>query len=217
MTKAADLGRVIVSVIALGASCAQAVEVNVVGLFAGKALLEIDRKPAKLLSVGQSMGGVRLLSADSDSAAIEIDGERRVLRMGQSVAPQPKGKGTRQTTVLTADSRGHFITAGTINGATTRFMVDTGASSVALSSAEAKRLGISYLSGRPSFSQTANGIVPIYLVQLDTVKVGEITLHQVEAAVIEGEGSPVALLGMSFLQRLDMRREGGTLTLIKSY
>lgn len=125
------------------------------------------------------------------------------------------GNGT--STVIVADPRGHFFTMGSINGAPVRMMIDTGASSINLSSEEAWRIGLSYQQGKPIKLFTANGVIPGYRVMLDKVEVGNITLHQVEASVAETgpgvEQSQVVLLGMSFLNRVEMKREGSTLTL----
>jgi aspartyl protease family protein len=208
--------RIVLGMIVLSASATQAADANLVGLFPGKALLEINKTKAQIVSVGQTVSGVKLISADSQQAEVEIDGRREILRLGQSVAVTAATT-QKPRTILTADGRGHFITTGSINGASTRFLIDTGASQVSMSSAEAKRLGISYLAGARGFNTTANGLVPVYRVMLDKVQVGDITLNQVECAVIEGDTLSITLLGMSFLRRLEMRREGTTLTLIKSY
>ena len=104
-----------------------------------------------------------------------------------------------------------------MNGVSLRFLVDTGASSVVLSSADARRAGVSYLAGTRVLTQTANGVVPVYTVKLDTLRVGDITLNNVDAAVIEGDKLPIALLGMSFLNRMEMKRDGMTLTLIRRF
>jgi aspartyl protease family protein len=118
---------------------------------------------------------------------------------------------------LIADSRGHFVTTGNVNGMPLRFLVDTGASVIALSVDDAKRAGVNYLAGSRGQVQTANGIATVYLVKLDAVKVGEILLNNVDAAVIDGNKLPIALLGMSFLNRMEMKRAGDTLTLIQRY
>ena len=199
-------------------SSACATEVNVVGLFSGKALVSIDGGRPRMLSVGEKTpDGIKLISADSDGAVLEIDGKRRTLTLGQSISASSTAPGIDPTVVLTADSQGHFLATGSINGAPTRFLVDTGASFVSMSSAEAKRLGISYLQGERAFMSTANGTVVVYRVNLNTVRLGDITLNQVEAAIHEGSNLPVTLLGMSFLKRLEIRREGTTLTLVKRY
>jgi aspartyl protease family protein len=209
--------RIVLSLLALAlSSIAGATDVNVVGLFSGKAMLEIDKAPARMISVGQKINGVKLLEANSESAVVEVNGKREKLQMGQSIASAgPTSE--RPKIVLTADSKGHFITTGQMNGATTTFLVDTGATTIAMSKAEAKRLGISFVNARRGISSTANGEVAYYQIKLDTVKIGDVTLHQVEAAVIDGGGMDITLLGMSFLNRLDMKRSGSTLTLTKSF
>lgn len=199
---------------------ASSADVAVVGLFANKAVVVIDGGKPRTLSVGQTTPeGVRLISADSESATFEIDGKRETLTPGQrgpvaSSAPRDSG---RKKIVITADSRGHFFTTGSINGVSTRFMVDTGATTIALSSEEAKRTGVNYLAGRKVLTQTANGVVPVYRVRLEAVDIRGIKMRNVEAIVIEGGRLPVALLGMSFLNRMEMRRDGDTMMLIQRY
>ena len=198
-------------------TAASATQVNVTGLFSGKAMISVNAGPPRLLSAGQQTAeGIKLLSADSSSATFEIDGKRQTLSLGQGISSQftPAGKASVS---LTADIQGHFLTTGSINGASTLFLVDTGASGIAISAAEAKRMGISYLNGKRGYSSTANGTVAIYQLVFNTVKIGNITLNQVEGSVIDGNGLSVALLGMSFLKRLEMRREGTTMTLTKQY
>jgi len=198
---------------------AAAADLKVLGLFPNKALVSINGGKPRTLSVGEvTPEGVKLVSADSESATFEVAGKRQTLAAGQggpvAMSAADRGAGT---VTLTADSRGHFFTPGTINGVSVRFMVDTGASSVVLSSAEARRLGINYLAGARAFTQTANGVVPVYRVKLDTVRVGDITVNNVDADILEGDRLPIALLGMSFLNRMEMKRDGVTMTLTKRY
>lgn len=201
----------------IAAGAAQATGVNVVGLFNGKAMVVINGGKPHMLAAGQvSPEGVKLISADSSAAVLEIDGKRRTLGMGQAANIQSSGGSGNQTTVLTADSRGHFVTLGSINGASARMLVDTGATMVSMSNVEAKRLGITYLGGERGAVSTANGVVPAYRVTLNTVKLGNITLNQVEGLVQESS-MPDVLLGMSFLNRVEMKRDNGTMTLIKKY
>ena len=213
-----SLHSILIMLIFLGAmSNACATDVSVTGLFNGKAIISVNAGPPRLLSAGQkSPEGIKLLSADSNLATFEIDGKRQTLSLGQGISSNAPSSG-KASVSLTADIRGHFHTPGTLNGASTVFLVDTGATGIAISASEAKRMGISYLNGRRGYSSTANGITPIYLIILNTVKVGDITLHNVEASVSEGNGLSEALLGMSFLKRLEMRREGSTMTLTKQY
>jgi aspartyl protease family protein len=196
---------------------ALATDVNVAALFNGKALVSIDGGKPQMLHAGQSAAqGVKLISADSGEAVLEVDGKRKTLGMGQSLSYAASAPSGGSSVNLTADGRGHFVTLGSINGATTRFLVDTGASYVSMSAAEAKRLGIAYLKGERGMMVTANGAVPAYRIKLNSVKVGDVTVHQVEASVHESP-MDVTLLGMSFLNRVDMKREGSTMTLTKKF
>jgi aspartyl protease family protein len=211
--------RLIFVLFLLGPGTAAAVDINVVGLTAGKAVVTIDGGKPRTLAVGQvTPEGVKLIAATSESAVFEVDGERQTLAVGQGAAVA-NTSATRggDTVTLYADSRGHFIATGVVNGVSLRFLVDTGASSVVLSSTDARRAGVSYQAGTRVLTQTANGVVPVYTVKLDTLRIGDITLNNVDAAVIEGDKLPLALLGMSFLNRMEMRRDGMTLTLIRRY
>ncbi len=204
------------------AGTAQAADISVTALFGGKAQLVIDGGKPRMLSAGQtSPEGVKLISADSSSAVIEFQGKRQSLALGSGMrvggADLSSGSGGGASVTLTADERGHYQTLGQVNGGTVTFLVDTGATSIALPSAEARRLGINYLNGPRGFTQTANGRAAAYRVTLDTVKVGDITLHNVDAVVLEGDGLKIALLGMSFLNRTEMKRDGQALTLIRRF
>ena len=114
------------------------------------------------------------------------------------------------------DERGHFVTTGTMNGGTVQFLVDTGATMISMGRGDARRVGIDYRKGQKGLSNTANGVAPVYKVKIDTVRVGEITLNNVDA-LVHDQDLPWVLLGMSFLNRVEMRREGDNLTLIKRY
>lgn len=194
---------------------ASATSVGVVGLFRDKAMVSIDGSPPRLIAAGQTVQGVRLLSSSSGSATFEIDGKQRTLAMGQSFA-STTGGGGKPSVTLSADPSGHFITPGSINGASVMFLLDTGASSVVLPASEAKRMGIDYKAGQMMGASTANGVIPAWRVSLGSVRVGNINLSQVEGLVVES-GMPAVLLGMSFLNRMDMRREGQSMTLTQRY
>ncbi len=196
----------------LACTSAWSASVSVVGLFKDKAIVVIDGSKPRTLSVGQTVQGVRLISADSGSANFDVDGKSRILSMGQSFS----GAATRdrQSVSLIADARGHFTAAGSLNGYPVSFLVDTGATSIAISSSEAKRMGIDYKAGQAYGVNTAAGVVPAWRVTFNTVKVGSITMNQVEGMVLEA-GLSVPLLGMSFLNRMDMRRDGQSMTLIQ--
>jgi aspartyl protease family protein len=192
-----------------------ATEISVIGLFPGKAVLIVDGSSPRTYSVGATISpGVTLISSDNTSATFDLNGKREVLSIGQHVGSGAEsGNGS---VTLSADTRGHFIAEGQINGGTVRMMVDTGASLIAIPAEDAVRLGINYKDGRVGYTNTANGPKQVYLVKLDTVKVGSIVLHQVDATVSEG-GLPIILLGMSFLNRTEMQRSGDKMTLKKLF
>ncbi len=193
-----------------------AVDVGLAGLFPGKALLTIGGGPPRIVAVGVTTPeGVKVVSTDGETATLEVSGKKRVLRVGQNVAAQPSTSGS-QKVVLTADSAGHFLTSGNINGTTVRFLVDTGASMVSLGASDARRIGIDASKGEQAITSTANGQAVVTRVKLDSLRVGEITMNNVDALVHQ-QDMPFALLGMSFLNRMEMQREGDTMTLKKRY
>lgn len=200
--------------LSVAALIAQATDISVVGLFPGKAVLVVDGGSPRTYTVGASISpGVKLLAASQSSATIDFNGKRQVVAIGQHAG----GGGAGGSSVtLHADGRGHFTAEGQINGGSVRMLVDTGASLIAIPGMDAERLGINYRSGRVGYSNTANGMKQVYMVKLDTVKVGDITLHQVDATVHE-QGLPIILLGMSFLNRTEMQRSGDKMTLTKRY
>lgn len=196
---------------------AAATDVSLVGLLPGKALVVIDGGKPRSLAVGAATpDGVKLLSLEEGAAQFEIDGRRRRLVVGQHAVSTGSDSGRPASVTLNADIRGHFITQGTVNGATMRFLVDTGATGILLGVADAARANIDFRRGQPVLSSTANGVVQVWRVTLNTVKVGEITLHEVDGAVSETD-QPIVLLGMSFLNRVEMARNGSTMTLKKRY
>jgi len=195
---------------------ALALDVQLVGTFGGQAaVLSIDGGEPKTVRVGQKFGGVTLVSVDKDRATVEIEGKRRVLQPGQHYRSAQTAD-DRQSAVLSADSRGHFHAEGAVNGGAMRFILDTGATSIALPASEAARIGLDYRKGRPALIHTANGPAAAWRVRLDTVRVGAIELQQIDALVLE-QGLDTPLLGMTFLNRVEMRRDGDTMTLKRRY
>jgi aspartyl protease family protein len=145
---------------------------------------------------------------------IEVEGARRSLARGQHYSTGASD--ARQSVTLAADTRGHFITEGAINGRPVRFVVDTGATVVALPASDAVRLGIDYRKGPLALTRTAGGVVPVYKVRFDNVRLGAIEIAGVDGVVIE-QGLDIALLGMSFLNRVEMKNEGQLMTLTRRY
>ena len=199
---------------AMLSNAAYATSVSVVGLFKDKAIVKIDGGKARTMSVGQTVQGVKLLASHSGEASFEVDGARRLLGMGQSFSGQPSD--SRASVSLTADVRGHFIAGGSLNSYPVTFLVDTGATSIAISGADARRMGLDYKGGRGSAVNTAAGVIPAWRVTFNTVKIGAITLNQVDGIVVES-GLNTPLLGMSFLNRMEMKRDGQTMTLTQRY
>jgi aspartyl protease family protein len=196
--------------------CMADTRVNIVGLFSNKAVVMINNGKPKTLSVGQTTEGVKLLAADSKSATLQIEGKTKTLSMGQ--AASVGGASTAVSSVtLYANQEGHFVSDCQINGATLKFLLDTGATTVALNSGDAKFANIDYKRGEPVQVSTANGVVTAYRVSIANLKIGSISLSQVEASVLEGGSPSIVLLGMSALNRLDMKRQDIALTLTKKY
>jgi aspartyl protease family protein len=192
-----------------------AADITVVGLFPGKAVLVVDGGSPKTYAVGSAVtAGVRLLAVDQAGATLENNGRREVLALGSHVNRQAPA--AQVSAVLQADERGHFFAQGMINGSPLRMLVDTGASLIALPAADARRMGIDYRKGQQGMVSTANGVAPAFRVRLDTVRIGDLELNQVDALVQE-QGLPIALLGMSFLNRTEMRRSGEQMTLTRRY
>lgn len=201
----------------LANTCAADTQVNVVGLFSGKAVLMINGAKPKTLSVGQSSDGVKLLAADSQVATLQIEGKTKQLGMGQAASVGGSASSGTQSATLYSNAQGHFIGDCQINGAALKFLVDTGATTVALNSGDAKFANIDYKRGEQMQVSTANGVVTAYRVTIANLKIGGITLSQVDASVLEGGSPPIVLLGMSALSRLDMKRADIAMMLTKKY
>jgi aspartyl protease family protein len=187
-------------------------------LFKDKAIVLIDGRRAVLKAGEATEDGVKLVSTDTqdESAVIEIEGKPQTLRLGVVVSSfVSTGKGS---VTLFPGRGGHYFADGTINGVGIQFMVDTGATNIAMNSTVAQRLGIDYRkSGQAGYGSTAGGYVRAYSIRLDKVQVGDIVQYGVDASVIEGSGPTDVLLGMSFLNRCDMKRDGDKLELIQRF
>ena len=203
--------------LALLPGAATAADVALAGLLPGKALVVIDGGRPRVLAIGvKTTEGVKLVAVEDNAAVFEVEGRSLRLVMGQHSLSTGGGNGQASVT-LTADGRGQFIAQGNVNGAPMRFLVDTGASAVSLSAADATRAGIDYQSkGQPARMATANGIARAWRVPGVSVRLGDIAFYDVEVVVTESS-MPFALLGMSFLNRVEMKRDGDAMTLTKRY
>jgi aspartyl protease family protein len=176
-------------------------------------MVEIDGRNRLLQAGERSPEGVLLISSTAREAVIEMDGERSSYTLGSHVGSGFAKPVSREVQIW-SDHQGAYRTVGSINGQTTDMLVDTGATSVAMSEVEARRLGIQYrLKGERTGVRTASGYARAHSLLLDRVRVGEIELHQVEAVVIEGSLPQQVLLGMSFLKRIRMENKGTMLLL----
>ena len=192
--------------------------VALAGSMGNQALLVIDGAAPRAVAVGSTLRGVRLLSVGNGQALIEVDGHRQAIVLGAAAVnlggvPSP-GSGTEIK--LASDAAGHFQTQGTINGGSVTFLVDTGATLIAIGQPDADRLRLPYKDGQRVSLRTANGDTAGYRVRLNTVRIGDVEVYDVEA-VVHGSALPFVLLGNSFLTRFQMKRENDTLTLLRRY
>jgi aspartyl protease family protein len=193
------------------------VSVNVVGLFNGKAVVMINGSKPTTMAVGKTIDGVKLMSADSKTATFLIEGKQKTLGMGQAVSVASAQSSANSSVNLYANPQGHFLGDMQINGATLKFLVDTGATTIAINSGDAKYANIDYKRGEQVQMSTANGLVIGYRIHLNTIKIGGIVMNQVEATVLEGGFPQVVLLGMSVLNRMEIKREQNIMTLTKKF
>jgi len=196
---------------------ADAADIKLFALFQDKAILQVDGVRRVLATGAESPEGVKLVSTDTqaEEAVVEFAGKRETLRLG--VVFSAFQSTARESVTLFADTNGFFHAAGSINGSVVTFLVDTGASTIAINSATAKRSGIDFTKGHVGTAKTASGYTRVFSVKLDSVKVGDIVLRNVEAGVIDGPQPETPLLGMSFLNALEMKRDGNKMELTRRY
>jgi len=163
--------------------------------------------------------GIKILNVQKDSVIIEIDGHRKQLRFGDNQVVSSQYKKRDSVTVAVApDSRGMYMTTGSINDLPVSFLVDTGATTIAMNAQQARHLGIDFrLRGKPTVVATASGAAKAYYVTLDKVSVGSIKLQNISAVVIDGHFPIQVLLGMSFLGKLEIQHEGSLMRLKQKY
>ncbi len=193
-----------------------ATDIVVLGLFKSRAIVTIDGKQRTLKKGKISPEGVKLISADSDIAILEIDGQQQEFRLGLHVGTSFKQKNNAEAKIMPVN--GMYSTTGFINGQPVNFLIDTGATWIAMNSNQARSLGINFrYIGKRAMVATANGSAPVYRITLDKVRVGEIELSNVEAGVLEGNSPNEVLLGNSFLNRVEMQRKGQVMLLKQKF
>jgi aspartyl protease family protein len=196
---------------------ALAVDIIVMGLFRNKAIVKIDGKQRILKPGKSSPEGLSLISSNSSEAVLEFEGSRKAYSLGSHISTSFK-RDKQPSVLIYRNERGMFTTVGSINGFPVNFLVDTGASSVAMNRKQADRLGIDYrLYGSPIGVSTASGFERGWRVHLDRVQVGDVTLRNVEGTIIDAHSSSRVLLGMSFLGRLDINNTNESMKLRKKY
>jgi len=190
--------------------------VKVVALFSDKAMLMINGENI-IMKKGDVIQGVTLVSANGRGAVVRFEnGTEKELGINQSINQAFK-KPTNNKLTVYSNRSGMFLMPGKINGRNTRFLLDTGATFISLSSVEADKLGLTYKSASKGMVQTANALVPVWKIKLDNVKVGGISVSNVEAVVLNGTNPKPILLGMSFLKHLKMQRNGAMMLIEQKY
>ena len=203
---------------AAGAFPASATSVALQGMMGTRALLIIDGGAPRMVAPGDTHMGVKVISTSGDQAVVEIEGRRQTLRVGDAPASVGGGGGGARggRIVLPANSGGHFMAQGSINGKAANFMVDTGATAVGIGANEADRMGLDYKRGRLIPLGTANGVVNSYFIKLGSVRVGDVEVYDVDA-IVSPQPMPYILLGNSFLNRFQMKRDSDQMILEKRY
>ncbi|MBS0442959.1 MAG: retroviral-like aspartic protease family protein [Proteobacteria bacterium] len=191
--------------------------VSMSGSLGDKALLVIDGTP-RTVAAGATVSGVKVISVSGSQTVVELGGKRQTLALGGAQVnlggAASAGGGT--TITLAAGPGGHFVSSGTINGRAVRFVVDTGATTVAMSEAVARSIGLDFAKGERGLVNTANGQVVAHRVSLREVRVGDVTVYNVDATVVPAMMDMV-LLGNSFLSRFQMKRDADVLVLEKRF
>ncbi|WMS86676.1 retropepsin-like aspartic protease family protein [Pleionea litopenaei] len=213
-------------VIALSFSYLWAVDglsIHVSGLFKNTAILTINGQQHTLKVGLTSPEGVKLISANSRRAVVEYNGKQHTLTMGSSgalgfddpdvmvpITPPEEHKSLK----LVREQDGMFRVRGTINNTQVHFLVDTGATIVAMNHTTAERIGIPFRAiGKPMKVETASGIEDAYRVVLRRVRIGDLELSNVEGSVIVGNQPSKVLLGNSFLGKFKVEQDGDHLTI----
>jgi len=197
-------------------------QIKVIALFKNAVMLKYNGKQ-KMLRKGQSLNkNIQLVSANSHGAVFIIDGKRTELGLHDSrISDVPLNANSAQekfSISIPMNNRGMFLTSGSINGVPVNFLVDTGATLVAMSEQTAKKIGLQYqLYGERSVSSTAAGTTRTWLMPLKKISVAGLELTNVPGAVVKKMDFDEVLLGMSFLRQLNMSNNGQIMKLTKKY
>lgn len=132
-------------------------------------------------------------------------------RQKQRYQPLSQREGQLIRVDLTANRQGHYLSQGKVNGTDVRFLLDTGATLVAVPEALARKLGMP--KGQAGYAQTANGRSRVYMSRIERLELGDIQLKNVAASISTGMKGEEILLGMSALGQLEFSQQGRTLSL----
>ncbi|MCL2875583.1 MAG: retroviral-like aspartic protease family protein [Betaproteobacteria bacterium] len=220
--------------IALVGREAQATEIALSGIVGDRAVLVVDNGPPQLLATGKSTpDGIRLLSIKDNVAVVEFEGRRQTLRLGERVVQRgdagdagKAGVGTLTGAqarkvlargveiVIESDASGHFLADGEINGRSVHFIIDTGATLVAIGYSTAQELRLDLDDRQMGWAHTAGGVAGTWRVTLKSLKIGGLRFENIDAVVMQAN-MPKVLLGMNVLDRMEMRRDGRQMRLRK--
>ncbi|QIB66152.1 retropepsin-like aspartic protease family protein [Kineobactrum salinum] len=215
-TRALRAGRRTALLLALVLSAPIAAQsVTIEALLPNTVVLKVDGE-RKTLRVGDNFRGIVLISADSSAAVLEINGERQRLGLNRNVTTNYVAPERRQLDIP-RNERMQYITSAEINGRSVRVIVDTGANVVAMNASQATALGIDYRAGVAGNMETASDVVAAWSVNLQSVAVGGIRIENVRASVTEGKFPATILLGMSYLQHVELREADGVLSLSRAW
>ncbi len=177
------------------------------GLSSGKALIDINGSLVEL-KPGQTFRNiVKLLSADEEVAVLEVSGQRYKYEVDSI-----RGEFLFEEVRLTPAPNGHYRANGRINGKSVTFIVDTGATYIAMNKNLARALKIDR-GNQKVLVHTASGTETNYLISLDTVSIGDIKMSNISAVISNHDHPRELLLGMSFLKHVDMSQENGQMVL----
>jgi aspartyl protease family protein len=182
------------------------------GLFGKKAaLVDVDGKEITL-KLGVPKAGVTLLEVKGKGVILDVQGQRRQFSLSKQTTGSYKKPATKIVRIASGKG-GHYWVTGKVNIHSVDFVVDTGATTISMNASTAKRLGLDYSSGEPIRLSTANGLKDARLVKLNKVTIGQITQYNVKATIAYDDALPFVLLGNSFLQGVNWRKENGVLIL----
>lgn len=220
MKRIFQITSIVLAILAVAGTAVAGPKILLQAIFKDKAILSINGARVILEKDQAGPEGVVLRYTDTrgETVGIELNGVAETLRLGYVLTTGDSGTARaseKQSVTLYSEANGFFHANGFINNTPVKFLVDTGANTIALNSAMANRIGIDYKRGERAVAVTASGYAETFIVSLEEVDVGGMKLRHVEASVIEGPQPNTPLLGMSFLGQFDMKREGNRMELIQ--